>query len=48
MSAEENSLSENPVEENHDTNGDSFVDAVSAISLVVIAVVMAVYWVSNQ
>ncbi len=40
---------ENQVEESgHDSNGDSFVDAISAIALVTIAVVIAVYWVSNQ
>lgn len=34
-----------PAEEH---NEDSFVDAISAIALVVIAVVISVYWVSNQ
>ncbi len=29
-------------------NEDSFVDAISAIALVSIAVVIALYWVSNQ
>lgn len=31
-----------------ESNEDSFVDAVSAIALVAIAVVIAIYWVSNQ
>jgi hypothetical protein len=34
-----------PVE---DKSEDSFADALSAIALVVIAVVITVYWVSNQ
>ena len=36
---------DNQVEEK---NEDSFVDAISAIALVSIAVVIALYWVSNQ
>ena len=37
---------ENQVEE--ENSGDSFVDAISAISLVLIAVIIAIYWVANQ
>ena len=40
---------ENQVETSHDENdGDSFADAFSAIALIAIAVVIAVYWVANQ
>jgi hypothetical protein len=37
---------ENQVKE--ETGGDSFVDAISAISLVSIAVIIAIYWIANQ
>lgn len=36
---------DNQVEEK---NEDSVVDAISAVALVTIAVVIALYWVSNQ
>ena len=45
MSEENQTPVEAATEDNH---GDSFVDAVSAIALVAIAVVIALYWVSNQ
>ena len=40
---------ENQVEDSSgDSSGDSVVDAICAIALVSIAVVIALYWVSNQ
>lgn len=39
---------QNQVEESQESGGDSMADAFSAVALVVIAVVIAVYWVSNQ